>query len=178
MNIWLHWFCLPWKHNIPRQCLHEKAFWCDRNRWSYWSIETPVLLQHLVQWFYSELNVVQATQQNIPMYRIWDSPNDQPLIWIHISPCGHEYACLQLELIFLFYFLWKESRSEPMRCKACPQTERKERVSSFSACSLEYLLQAEVLQEKRKEVCPHQQGVGGQTTSWQELALREELMEF
>lgn len=92
MNIWLHWFCLPCKHNIARWCLHEKAFRCDRNRWTYWSIETPGLIQHLVQWFYSGLNVVQGPQQNIPMYRIWDSPNAQALIWIPVSPSGHEYA--------------------------------------------------------------------------------------
>lgn len=85
---------------------------------------------------------------------------------------------LQLHLTFCFYFPQKEYRSEPICCKTKSQTKINESVNNFSACSLEYLLQAEVLQEKGKEVCPHQQGVGGQTTSWQQLALREALMEF
>lgn len=74
--------------------IYMRKIFGDRNRWTYWSIETPVLPQHLVQWFYSGLNVFQATQQNIPIYRIWDSPNDQPLIWIHISPWTWKFlAC-------------------------------------------------------------------------------------
>lgn len=68
---------------------------------------------------------------------------------------------LQLELTFWFYFLQKKSRSWTAR----HDLRLKESVNSFSACSLEYLLRGEDLQERGKEACAHQQGVGGQITS-------------
>lgn len=50
------------------------------------------------------IGALKCTPQNTPMCRIWDSPNDQPLIWISVSPWGHEYAwpAARAHLLVLF----------------------------------------------------------------------------
>lgn len=147
------------------------SFCCDRNRWTYWSTEAAVLTQHAVQWFYFGRSVVQAPQQKTHTYGVWSCSSDQPLVWIPLSPFGCR-VCFPRSYSPLSGFIFSKKNLDLNQWAARHDCGLKEKNALIvTACSLELLLRAEVLQEKGK-ACAHQLGVRGQITSWQALTLQ------